>query len=312
MPQPYSRRTMPQPETYRYDVPMQIRRRILHTLAALAKDWPNPFDLEEVMTQVETQVLERYGEFYRPLSNAACVHNDRLLNHFLCCSNEMALDFIEMCFRTRSGCGRQDGVEAINAIFQDEAIGYELTAWREIDTGEPASLFGRVFANGKNVFSSGKTIRIEHPQIIKKDEQYTHKEIIQPCLAALCHPKLATANSEMLVSLEGYRAGRYAAALTSCGSAFESVLKTICQHHGWAFSPDKDTCSKLVGICRDNGLFPPFYVPIFEATGTIRNKLGDAHGRGPSPAYSVGKEHVDHMLQLTAANIILLVRLAKL
>jgi hypothetical protein len=300
----YSRRALPLPDAYRYDVPDRTRWRILHTMKELSERWTNSFDLGEMLADVQAKLLQQYGGLYRPAYDAACAHSDPLLNHFLCCSDEMALDFIELCFRTRSGCGRQEGVEAINAVFHEEAIGYELTAWREIATGEPATLDGRIIPNGVS-------LRIEHPQIIKKDEQYTHSEIVQPCLAALGHPKLATANAEMLTALEEYRFGKYADALTSCGSAFESVLKTICQHFGWTFDPDKDTCSKLVSICRDNGLFPPFYAPIFEATGTIRNKLGDAHGRGPAPMYAVGKEHVDHMIQMTAAHIVLLVGLAK-
>lgn len=300
----YSRRASPSADAYRYDFPEQVRRRILHTLRGLSVR-QNSFDLEEVFHQVQDQLLQQYGRLYRPAYDAARAQGAPLLNHFLCCSDEMALDFIELCFRTRSGCGRQDAVEAVNAVLHEEAIGYELTAWRQVETGEPAKLLGRII-------SSGKSFKIEYPQIIKKGDQYTHAEIVQPCLVALGHPKLSTANAEMLAALEEYRAGKYADALTSCGSAFESVLKTICDHFSWTFDPDKDTCSKLVGICRNNGLFPPFYAPIFEATGTIRNKLGDAHGRGPAPMYAVGKEHVDHMIQMTAAHIVLLVGLAKL
>lgn len=147
---------------------------------------------------------------------------------------------------------------------------------------------------------------------MKKNKQFSHETTIRPCLEFLADPRFHTANAEMLKAHDDYRKGDYADAITSCGSAFESVLKTICDHHSWAYDPDKDTCSKLVGICRDNGLFPPFYAPIFEATGTIRNKLGDAHGRGPTPIYAIRKEHVDHMIQITSAHILLLVELAKL
>lgn len=300
----YSRRASPQPDIYRYDIPENVRWRILHTMKDLPERLMHTFDLGEMFGQVQDKLLQQYGDLYRPAYDAACVHKDPLLNHFLCCPDEMALDFIEACFQTRSGCGQQAGVDLINTIFQDEAIGYELTAWREIETDEPAKLFGRP--------TGGKTFRIEFPRIIRKDEQFTHEEIVQPCLAVLGNPKLETANSEMLTALEDYREGKYADALTSCGSAFESVLKIICEHLGWTFDPDKDTCSKLVGICRENGLFPPFYTPIFEATGTIRNKLGDAHGRGPAPMYAVGKEHVDHMIQMTSAHIVALVGLANL
>jgi hypothetical protein len=118
----------------------------------------------------------------------------------------MALDFIEVCFQSRSGCGRENGVNAINSVFQEEAIGYELTAWTEIETNEPAKLFGRL--------TGGKSYRIEYPRIIKKDEQYTHAEIVQRCLVALANPKLVTANSEMLAALKEYREGNYADALT--------------------------------------------------------------------------------------------------
>jgi hypothetical protein len=301
----YSQRSSHPTDAYRYDFPDHARWRVLHTIDGLSQHGLNGFDIEGLFAEVQKALLQKYGGLYRPAYDAACAHKDPLLNHFLCCSDDMALDFIELCFRTRTGCGRQQGVEAINEVFQEEAIGYELTAWREIETAEPAKLFDRTIG-------SGKSYRIEYPQIVKKDEQFTHEEIVRPCLIALGHPMLQTANAEMLTAFEDYRSGKYADALTSCGSAFESVLKTICDHFGWAYNPDKDTCSKLVGICRDNGLFPPFYAPIFEATGTIRNKLGDAHGRGPAPMYAVGKEHVDHMIQMTAAHIVLLVGLAKL
>jgi hypothetical protein len=74
----------------------------------------------------------------------------------------------------------------------------------------------------------------------------------------------------------------------------------------------KVACAKLVGICRDNQLFPSFYAPVLEATGTIRNRIGDAHGRGPDPLYPVAKEHADHMIRLASTNITFLVGLAGL
>jgi hypothetical protein len=43
-----------------------------------------------------------------------------------------------------------------------------------------------------------------------------------------------------------YRRGRYADALTSCGSAFESVLKTICTAKKWLYNPDKAMCPALL------------------------------------------------------------------
>jgi hypothetical protein len=48
--------------------------------------------------------------------------------------------------------------------------------------------------------------------------------------------------------------GDYAAAITLAGSAFESLLKTICNENGWNYDSQKDTCSKLVGHCKERGV----------------------------------------------------------
>ena len=114
----------------------------------------------------------------------------------------------------------------------------------------------------------------------------------------------------MMKAHEAYRKLQYEDAITDAASAFESTLKTICSTRGWAYNPDKDTLSPLVKACNANSLFPSFYVPIFEAVGTLRNKMSDAHGRGPKPPYTVSKEHADHMIQMTSAHITFLVRLA--
>lgn len=139
-----------------------------------------------------------------------------------------------------------------------------------------------------------------------------HEQVVRPCLEALSRPGFDTANAEMMKAHEAYRRGEFADAITDAGAAFESVLKTICQRRGWSFDPDRDTCSKLVSICRENGLFHPFYVPLLDATGTIRNKIGDAHGHGPTERYVVRKEHADHMIRLASTNIALMIELSGL
>lgn len=299
----FSKRNSQRPDTYRYDIPQDVRLRVLHTFRQIAEAIPSHSSLPSILQEVGEKLLQQYGRLDASMYRAAS-SGDPIVDHFLLCNEEKALDFIELCFQAWSYRGGNDGVVAINKVFQEESIGYELTPMREIVTGEDARLFGRR--------TGGKLIKYEYPHVIKKEDQFVHQEIVRPCLEVLSNPIFQTANSEMLKSYEDYRKAKYADAITSCGSAFESVLKTICSHHKWAYDPDKDTCSKLVAICKDNGLFPPFYAPIFEATGTIRNKLGDAHGRGPAPMYTVGKEHVEHLIHTTAAHILLLVTLAKL
>jgi hypothetical protein len=142
--------------------------------------------------------------------------------------------------------------------------------------------------------------------------EYIEETAIRPALQALTDPRFATANEEMKKAFEHQRKGdSNEDAITACGRAFESVLKTICEIKNWNYVADKDACAALIKACQDHNLFPGFYAPIFQATGTIRNKLG-AHGKGPTPLYKVEKAHVEHAIQLTTAHIVLLVGLAKL
>lgn len=299
----YSRRSQ-QPDMFRYDVPNEVRSRILHNLRQLADDLESHVGFDNLLNKVGERLLSQYGGLRRPAYEAARQSNDPVIQHFFSCRDDEALDFVEVCIQVEPlGIGNRF-VDAVNTIFREDAIGYELSPLVQRETNEPAFLHGRRL--------SGKTIRFDFPKFVRKDESLLHEQSVRPCLEVLGNPKFSTANAEMLKAHEDYRKGNYPDSITACGSAFESVLKTICDHHGWPYDPDKDTCVKLVNTCREKGLFPPFYTPIFDATGTIRNKLGDAHGRGPVPMFAVGKEHVDHMIQMTSAHIVLIVGLAKL
>lgn len=215
------------------------------------------------------------------------------------------MDFVQLCFSAECmGGDSYDSralVGAINRIFEEEGLGYELTPPATIDTGEMVPVFGPS--------TLAKLRRTEFPRIIRKDECNVHEKAVKPALEIMRDPRLATANSELLDAFEKVRKGDYPAAITSCGKAFESVLKTICSVKSWAYNPDKDTCAKLVGICKDNGLFFPFYAPIFEGVGTVRNKLG-AHGAGPTPSYVAAREHAEHMIAITCSHIDFLIRQA--
>jgi Domain of unknown function (DUF7014)/Abortive infection C-terminus len=148
----------------------------------------------------------------------------------------------------------------------------------------------------------------EVPQALKKSDEYGHQAIVRPRLDALAGPAFKTANDEMLKAHATYRNGDYPAAITYCGSAFESVLKTICDLKAVAYDPNKDTCGRLVEKGQAGGLFPSFYTEIFKAAGTLRNQLSSSHGRGPKATLTVTKEQADHMIQMTSAHITFLVK----
>jgi hypothetical protein len=301
----FSKRKTPARDAFRFDLPQNVRNRIVYVIAnALQNDmtaFGQGIDVHRIFEEAGKKALEQYGGLHADPNHRSI--DKAALDHFSNCSDEHALDFLELIFHTPPFHLLAPLVGQVNKVFQDEGIGYELSPLREIDTGEPGNLYGHPI---------GRRIEYEFPKVVRKDTEYLHQEVVRPCLEALGRPGLETALSEMMKAHEAYRKSQYEDAITDAASAFESTLKTICSKKGWAYNQDKDTLSRLVKACGDNDLFPPFYVPIFEAVGTVRNKLGDVHGRGPKPIYKVSKEHTDHMIQMTSAHITFVLKLAGL
>jgi hypothetical protein len=274
MAQVFTQRNRPPPAVLRYDLPDNVRKRIFLTLKQVGEN--DGVSVDSVLSELGQKLSAQYGDLSRPLYNAARQSDDPVVQHYLCCHDTVALDFIEFWFKCFAfHAAGQHAVEPVNQVLREEGIGYELSPWVERDSGRPASLFGRL--TGSNY------IETQYPEFIRKDSQFTHANIVQPCLDVLKNPVFAQANKEMLDAFAKHRHGDFDGALTACGAAFESVLKTICTAKKWAYDPDKDTLAKLVDICNAKGLFPPFYAEVFKSIGTVRNKLGDAHGRGPTP-----------------------------
>jgi hypothetical protein len=297
-----SQRQIPPPDRYRYDFPHEVRSRFLHMLQNRLPKYNLSFG--DVLNEAGQLAQEQYGGLCRPYFEAARMSDDPVIEHFFSSPDVRALDFVQACFSTEGNCGRQEMVDTVNAMFDQMGMGYELTPF----------VFAQSQSSGRRSWSSAIVPpKVEQvPRIIRRDEKLLHQEVVQPALHLLADPRFATANAEFLNGLDKLRAGEWADAITSSGAAIESVLKTICTLKSWPYDPHKDTCSKLLDICREKGLFHPFYKPIFEGTATIRNKVGDAHGRGPNPEYTATKELADHMVHTCCANAVLLVSLAKL
>lgn len=297
MPSFFSQRNAPPPSQLRYDVPKTLRERIW----AIVESHLGGHAIEQFSTDIAELLLKQYGSLTSPANRRVhSMWDNAAKDHFLACPDEQALDFVEACFQLPVQCGGQRAVDEINAAFRQEGVGYELTKFLGPATAKGSVIIGKQIAPDLL------------PRIVRVDEQSAHAEMVAPALSLLTNPVLAVANGEMLKAFSDHRAGRHEDAITACGSAFESVLKTICDQKGWAYDKDKDTCSKLVDTCHVNGLFPSFYVDLFKRVGTVRNKLGDAHGRGPVPQHDVETAHAEHMLHMTCSHIILLCRLAGL
>jgi hypothetical protein len=299
---PFSKRNSPRVDSLRHDVPEHVRSRVLYALKQ-QEDYPfSNFSFGRVLDEVDKMILREYGHYDGEGVSPFGGNAHPAVRHAFGCSDERFLDFIEFCFRAWPYALARLGVDPVNHIFREENIGFELTAYRETVTDELGSAFP----------AAGRKVLYDFPQFVRKDNEILHQEVVRPCLDALARPGLQIAISEMMNAHQAYRRGEYADAITGAGAAFESVMRTICHHKGWPFDQNKDTCAKLVAICKENQLFPPFYVPVLEATGSIRNKISDAHGRGPIPLYPVSKEHADHMIRLASTNITFLVGLSGL
>jgi hypothetical protein len=298
----FSKRQQPAPARFTTEVCQTVRARILHTIPDLLRDSLRQHQPGSLYKEMGPRLLQQYGWLESsPVWSGDGLHP--VVAHFLSCDDVKALDFVEMIFQSFYYRAGQAGVERINSIFREEGAGYELTPWRVVACGE-GSLFGRP--------TGYPASRIVFPIIKKRGEEVLEEAAVRPALQVLADSRFATANAEMNKAHQHHRKGEDDDAITACGCAFESVLKTICAIKGWTYDANRAGCADLVKVCKDNGLFEGFYVPIFEATGTIRNKLGDAHGKGPRPLYAVKREHVEHAIQVTSAHIVLLVGLANL
>lgn len=288
----FSRRNDPVPDRYSYEIPELVRRRLLITLRVKAEA-TGRLALRRILHEVEEKLLMKLGALKQP-KNRLISPDDAIVEHLCCCDDEEVLDFLEICFQTRGYCGGQPTLDAINDVLREENIGYELTDFHQVWDED------------------GRSYYVVPPMPVKKEEELLHDEVVKPCLRALGDRRFATALAELMKAFEEYRRGDYGDAVTDAGAAVETVLKTICTHKKWPYDAHKDTCSKLLEICQKNGLFLPFYRPILEATATVRNKIGDAHGKGPAPEFVATKEYADHMIYMVANNISLLVTLAAL
>ncbi len=284
----YSQRNAPTPDDLRYDVPSRARLRLWQIICEAAGKSRTFFD------RLQSLLSQQYGDL---AGRVEPTDPHPMSRHLIACSDGQALDFIEACFRLPTGVGGQDLVEQINRVFRQEGLGYELTDYKGPELAMGEWLVG------------GSVPDEELPLVIRVDHKDLHDSVVRPTLQLLGGQVFQVANSEMLKAHSFMRSGDYRNAITECGAAFESVMKTICQEKNWSYD-ERDGCAQLVSVCREKGLFPPFYSTIFEGVGTIRNKLSSAHGRGPEPQYQATKANAEHMINVASSHILFVAGLA--
>jgi hypothetical protein len=227
------------------------------------------------------------------------------------CNDESFLDFVELIFKTAAheetlqsrfihspGPPTDHLVEKINDVFRFDDLPYALTRFvREMVT--------------KNFYQSEKTYQdsviIAYPQVIRREDEVTHTQAIEPTLALLRGKGFESANKEFLEALADYRKGDFGDCLTKCGSAFESTMKIICHRKGFPFDPNKDTAGPLIQKLIKNALHLESYFdsPLM-VVATLRNKLSKSHGAGTQQR-TIPPHVAKYAINATAAAILLLV-----
>ncbi|WP_336166513.1 STM4504/CBY_0614 family protein [Acinetobacter sp. 161(2023)] len=223
-------------------------------------------------------------------------YHSEFINGFLSEKNiDKTMDYIELAFRVANNiakseeyedrvqyCGfdsiNKHAIDELNYRFDEHALGYQ-------------------FVEG---------------QIIRRDNTFTHSEIIKPSLEILSRKRFKGASSEFHKAHEHYRNGKNHEALNECLKAFESTMRIICDKQGWNIKSTA-TASTLIKVCFEKKLIPLFWESKFTSLKTLlesgvptaRNKLS-GHGAG-AVEKEIPRYIVEYAINMTASTILFLV-----
>lgn len=212
---------------------------------------------------------------------------------------EEFLDFIEDIFKTKClfhvGISYKDMVNDLNELLCVDNLPYHITyrITEEVEEDCGTAIYTR-----------------SHPKVIMKENDIVHSNVITPALLFLQQPHFRHANKEFLKALEDYRKNNFGDCLTKSGSAFESVLKVICDQNSWPYDNDRDTASTLVKTVISKTKLAPYFETTFMIVATLRNRLSSSHGSGVAEKH-VSPHIAQYALNITASAIILLVEETK-
>ncbi|WP_254513862.1 STM4504/CBY_0614 family protein [Anatilimnocola floriformis] len=262
----FSKRNKSLPDTFTYDdLPTEFRNQVLW----IWRDSIFKISLYYTSTQRQANrllnyihkiVCEEHGLL--ELSNEGGAEN-QLVDALLNSDNlVLVLDIIELTFRaypfflededenSKPATTPEDAVAALNHRFREHGLGYEFNK--------------------------------DSQCLIRIDNTVTHTQAIQPALHLLAATEYKTANEEFLEALEDFKKHDYDDCLTKCCSAFESVMKIICDKKGWPYQQN-DTAKPLISTIITNTGLPTFFADPLTLIATLRNRLSKSHGQGTQP-----------------------------
>lgn len=293
----YSRRS-DSPIKVIHEIPDTTRTRII----IWCRDTFSNFGIDNFWQEILKILHLLYGRYplYRnSLQNDSAI--DDMFKFLRSCQGNEFLNFVEYIFRVESlrylNLPVNDLVAEINELISVDKLPYYLT---ELITEEiPAVMPG--------IPNSGRSYQIKtvsYPKIIMKENEAIHQQVTVSTLTLLQRPIFLNANKEYLDAFEDYRKDDYGDCLTKCGSAFESVMKILCEKKKWKYDP-KETVGGLVKIMLDKMSIENYFEPLFMIVATLRNKLSKSHGAGTKPREAT-RSQAEYALNATASAILFL------
>jgi len=275
----FSRRGRPD-QPFTYNIPPSFRNRVIMLCRDTFSNKYNPAStgnyIDTFWREVHRMLTYRHGRPQLTIAAPFISETMDTANFLTTCKGEEFLDFIEYVFQV--GClfhvvqEENDLVEEVNKLFAIDALGYELTNFAYEEQMEETRQF------------ETRKVRITTawPQVIRKDDQAIHETAVKPALQFLSDPAFKSANLEYLEALKDYRDGKWGNSLTMCGSAFESVMKVICEKKKWTYAQD-DTADTLIKIIVAKAGLETHFIQQLITIATLRNKYSKSHGAGAQP-----------------------------
>ncbi|MFA0714756.1 hypothetical protein AB4622_01920 [Vibrio splendidus] len=276
-------------------------------LKALTKEFRNRFfmlindqylgvSMEQVLTETRSMMMMCLGKAIGTPQRGH-FHNDSqdMMEFMWSCEDGHFFDAMEYMFQTRAGgvlIQREDFVDRINQLFDLDELPYKLT-YGKVERFEVEDKD----TDDNHITSFGTAFQLEYtyPKVIRKDSETINHTAIEPVLTLLRSKEFSAANQEFMAGLEDYRHGKYRDSVTKCCSAFESVMKVVCKQRKIKLKGNETVGPLISKLIADTNL-PTFFDQPLMIVGTIRNKLGIAHGSGEE------EKHVSENIALYSIN----------
>lgn len=303
----FSRRKRPV-EQASFDIPESTRNRIFLWCADIfsnRRTWSGGNDITgEFWDEIHRTLQMRHGK--TQLSDARAAMSSRAtdtITFLSACPSSEFLDFLEYIFRVdcyfHVSLPDDQVVNELNDILRVDDLPFYITNFVRETVREVANV--HPFA-GREM----DVIKIRaYPTVISRESEVIHTNITEPALRLLQNPIFNNANSEYLEALDDFRKGDFSDSLTKCCSAFESVLKVVCQKKGWNYH-QSDTANTLIKIIIENSALENYFESVLTIVATLRNRLSKAHGAGTQSRY-VPRHIAAYALNSTATSILLIV-----